>query len=156
MRIYLIAVGTRPPTWVTAGFHEYANRLPRECAPHLIEIPAAKRSPRVDLHRIRRAEGERMLAAIPTGARVIALEVNGQSWSTAQLAQQLAHWLRDGRDVALLVGGPDGLDVACRQRADSAWSLSPLTFPHTLVRILVAEQLYRAWSLLHHHPYHRA
>ena len=97
-----------------------------------------------------------MLAAIPKGAYVIAMEVGGKNWSTEQLSQQLDNWLHGGCDVALLVGGPEGLAPACRARADQLWSLSPLTFPHPLVRVVLAEQLYRAWSLLKGHPYHRA
>src|SRR3569623_657718 len=113
----------------------------------------------VDLADVARAvaeEGERMLAAIPKDSLVIALEVDGKSWSTEMLAREFAAWLQDGRDVALLVGGPDGLADSCRARADMKWSLSPLTLPHMLVRIVAAEQLYRAWSVLQGHPYHRA
>ncbi len=156
MKIHLLAVGTRMPDWVQAGYREYAVRLPRECALNLIEIPAGKRSPKADLIRLTRAEGERLLAAVPAGSRLIALDERGREWTTVELAEQLAGWLREGRDLSLLVGGPDGLDMACRERAEQLWSLSRLTLPHPLVRILVAEQLYRAWSLLHGHPYHRA
>lgn len=155
MRIHLIAVGSPMPTWVEAGFTEYAVRLPRECALHLTEIPAVRRGKKADVERVLREEGKRILAAIPSGTRVIALDVAGRQWDTGQLASQLAAWLRDGRDVTLLIGGPEGLDSACRNRAETAWSLSSLTFPHTLIRIMVAEQLYRAWSILHNHPYHR-
>ncbi|MDQ5909840.1 MAG: rRNA (pseudouridine1915-N3)-methyltransferase [Pseudomonadota bacterium] len=144
------------PDWVKAGYLEYAVRLPRECALHLIEIPAGKRGPNADLPRIIRTEGERLLAAVPSSSCVIALDERGREWSTAELAQRLADWLQEGRDLSLLVGGPDGLDAPCRDRAEHLWSLSRLTLPHPLVRIVVAEQLYRAWSLLHHHPYHRA
>ena len=144
------------PTWVQAGYQEYATRLPRECALHLIEIPAGKRSPHADLPRIVRTEGERLLAAVPAGSRLIALDERGQEWTTVALAEQLTGWLREGRDLSLLIGGPDGLAAACCERAEQLWSLSRLTLPHPLVRIVVAEQLYRAWSLLHHHPYHRA
>jgi 23S rRNA (pseudouridine1915-N3)-methyltransferase len=97
-----------------------------------------------------------MLSAIPRGAQVVALDVNGQSWSTAQLAAHLESWLRSGRDIALLIGGPEGLAPACHAGVAMSWSLSNLTFPHGLVRIMVAEQIYRAWSILHSHPYHRA
>ncbi len=155
MIVHLLAVGTRMPQWVEQGFREYASRLPPECALKLVEVAAGRRTKGADLARIRRAEGERMLALMPTGARAVALEVNGRSFSTEALSQQLAQWLQDGRDVALLVGGPEGLDDACRQRADTTWSLSPLTLPHPLVRVVLAEQLYRAWSLLKGHPYHR-
>lgn len=155
MRIQLFAVGTRMPAWVKAGFAEYSSRLPRECSLQLVEIPAGKRGKDGDPQRALREEGERLLAAIPRGARVIALEVGGLQWSTGELARQLSNWLKDGRDVALLVGGPDGLDETCRARAEAAWSLSLLTFPHFLMRIIVAEQIYRAWSILQRHPYHR-
>lgn len=155
MRIHLIAVGTRMPAWVVQGYAEYARRLPADCALQLVEIAAGKRGKNADIERITRDEGERMLAAIPKGAQVVALEVSGRAWRTEQLAEQLDAWRHAGRDLALLVGGPEGLAPACRAAAGQAWSLSPLTLPHPLVRILVAEQLYRAWSILQHHPYHR-
>ncbi len=155
MRIYLIAVGTRMPAWVTQGFEEYARRLPADCALQLVEIAAGKRGKNADIARITRDEGERTLAAIPKGARVVALDVKGRSWSTGQLSQQLDGWRHKGRDIALLVGGPEGLAAECLARAEQCWSLSPLTLPHPLVRIVVAEQLYRAWSILNGHPYHR-
>lgn len=156
MKIHLLAIGARMPDWVKAGYTEYAERLPRECALNLLEIPAGKRSQNADVARIVRYEGERLLTAAPAGSRIVALDERGQPWSTAELAEQLAGWLQDGRETSLLIGGPDGLDPACRTRADQMWSLSRLTLPHPLVRVVVAEQIYRAWSLLHHHPYHRA
>ncbi|HRD66340.1 MAG TPA: 23S rRNA (pseudouridine(1915)-N(3))-methyltransferase RlmH [Candidatus Competibacter sp.] len=156
MKIYLLAVGVRMPAWIEAGYAEYAGRLPRECALNLVEIPAGKRRPNADVARAVRDEGERLLAAVPASSRLVALDERGQEWSTAQLAERLTGWLRDGRDLSLLVGGPDGLDSLCRTRAELLWSLSRLTLPHPLVRVVVAEQLYRAWSLLRNHPYHRA
>jgi len=156
MRIHLIAVGSRLPRWVETGYAEYVNRLPPECRLQLTEIPAARRGQRSAVARAQHSESERLLAAVPAKARVIALAEQGTHWDTRELAGQLAAWLRDGRDVALLVGGPEGLTPACRARAEQHWSLSRLTFPHPLVRIIVAEQIYRAWSLLQHHPYHRA
>jgi len=156
MNIHLIAVGEKMPRWVQEGFAEYAKRLPAECALRLIEIAPGRRGKNADIARAMRDEGERMLAAIPKGARVIALEVDGRAWNTEQLAGQLEGWMAGGQDIALLVGGPEGLDASARQRADQLWSLSPLTLPHPLVRVLLAEQLYRAWSILRHHPYHRA
>ena len=156
MKIHLLAVGTRMPDWVKAGYAEYAGRLPRECALLLNEIPAGKRGRNSAVAPIVRDEGERLLTAIPAGSRVVALDERGLEWNTVELAERLAHWLREGGDVSLLVGGPDGLDGACRARAETIWSLSRLTLPHPLVRVVIAEQLYRAWSLLHHHPYHRA
>jgi len=143
------------PGWVSQGFDDYAKRLPVDYALQLVEVPAGKRGKGADLARIKRDEGERSLAVIPKGARVVALEVGGRAWSTEQLAQQVDTWRHDGRDVALLVGGPEGLAPQCLARAEQRWSLSNLTLPHPLVRIVVAEQLYRAWSILHHHPYHR-
>ena len=156
MQIHLVAVGERMPAWVRDGYEEYARRLPHECALNLIEIPAGRRGKNVDLARLVREEGARLLAAIPKGAAVVALEVGGRAWSTEQLARQLENWMAGGSDLALLVGGPDGLSDATRSAAPLHWSLSPLTLPHPLVRIIVAEQLYRAWSLLRGHPYHRA
>jgi 23S rRNA (pseudouridine1915-N3)-methyltransferase len=155
MQISLIAVGTRMPAWVTQGYEEYARRLPSECSVKLVEIPAGKRSKGADLARIMRKEGEQTLAAVPKGARVVAMDVKGRAWSTEELARELERWQHDGRDVALLVGGPEGLAPECLNRAEQRWSLSNMTLPHPLVRIVVAEQLYRAWSILHNHPYHR-
>lgn len=155
MRIHLIAAGNRVPAWITQGYREFARRMPSECSLELVEIPLVRRGKGADLVRILRREGERMMAAIPKGAYVIALDVTGQQWSSAQLAQQLSIWQRNGRDVALLIGGPEGLHECCRERAVFSWSLTRLTLPHLLVRIIVAEQLYRGWSILSNHPYHR-
>lgn len=156
MRVHLLAVGIRMPDWVEAGFAEYAGRLPAECSLVLREIPPERRGKNADIERLRLKEGERLLAAVPKGARIIALDVTGRPWCTEQLAERLGAWMQDGRDVALLVGGPDGLSADCLAQAETRWSLSPLTFPHPLVRIVVAEQLYRAWSIIAGHPYHRA
>jgi 23S rRNA (pseudouridine1915-N3)-methyltransferase len=155
MQIHLMAVGNRMPVWVTEAYSEYAKRLPRECELVLKEIAPAKRGKNADIARLTDDEGERMLAALPRDVHVVALDVAGKEWSTPDLAGTLAQWLENGRDVALLVGGPDGLAPACLKRANQRWSLSKLTFPHPLVRIIVAEQIYRAWSILQHHPYHR-
>jgi len=143
------------PEWVTAGYEEYAKRLPRECELVLREIVPAQRGKSGHEARWIEEEGERILASLARDDFVVALEVGGKPWSTPQLAGQLAGWMQAGRRVALLVGGPDGLAEACRKRADQLWSLSPLTLPHPLVRIVVAEQIYRAWSILRNHPYHR-
>jgi 23S rRNA (pseudouridine1915-N3)-methyltransferase len=156
MNIHLIAVGDKMPRWVQEGYQEYARRLPPECALKLTEISARHRGKNADIVRITRDEGRQMLEAIPKGSRVIALEVSGRSWSTEDLSRQLENWMAGGQDIALLVGGPEGLAAECRARADQLWSLSPLTLPHPLVRVVVAEQLYRAWSILRNHPYHRA
>jgi len=143
------------PSWVQQGYDEYAKRLPRECELVLKEIAPGKRGKNADLARIVRDEGERMLAAIPPSAHVVTLDILGKAWTTEQLAEAMRRWLAGGQAVALLVGGPEGLAEAARQRAQESWSLSKLTFPHPLVRIIVAEQIYRAHSLINNHPYHR-
>jgi 23S rRNA (pseudouridine1915-N3)-methyltransferase len=156
MHIHLIAVGTRMPAWVTEGYREYARRLPPECSLRLVEISPSKRRKTLSTERIREEEGRQQLAAIPEQALVIAMDVSGKPWSTQGLADRLQDWLQGGRDIALLVGGADGLSAACLARADLRWSLSAHTLPHALVRVVIAEQVYRAWSLLSGHPYHRA
>lgn len=155
MRIHLISVGRRMPSWVEAGYGEYAKRLPAECSLHLVEVEPRRRVKGGSPDQARIEEGERILKAIPKGAGVVALDLAGGPWSTEALAGQMRGWMGEGRDRVLLVGGADGLSAACLERADQRWSLSNLTFPHQLVRILVAEQIYRAWSLLKGHPYHR-
>ncbi|MEY2681130.1 MAG: hypothetical protein RL661_1361 [Pseudomonadota bacterium] len=155
MQIHLVAVGNRMPTWVTEGFQDYVKRLPRECELVLREIAPGKRGKNADLARIREEEGERVMASLSRDDYVIALEVGGKPWDTVQLSNQVKDWMQEGRRIALLVGGPEGLSDACRARANQLWSLSSLTLPHPIVRIIVAEQIYRAWSLLNNHPYHR-
>jgi 23S rRNA (pseudouridine1915-N3)-methyltransferase len=155
MRVRLIAAGTRLPAWVGAGFAEYQRRLPPESPLELIEIAVARGRAQGAAARAVKDEGERMLAAVPPRSYVVALDVAGRTLDSAALARWWAARLKDGRDVALLIGGPDGLAAACLARADERLSLSALTFPHGLVRLLIAEQLYRASSLLKGHPYHR-
>lgn len=156
MKIRLIAVGTKMPDWITAGYQEYAKRFPSDMPLELVEIAAGKRGKNADLARLIDREGQEMLAAIGAQDRVISLEVEGHHWSTEQLAQQLNQFRHDGRNLSLLVGGPEGLAPAARAKAHLRWSLSALTLPHPLVRVLLAESLYRAWSLMSNHPYHRA
>ena len=155
MRIQLIAAGKRQPDWVNAGYHEYARRLRGACTLDLLEISLGRRSRATSGDKARGAEGERMLRAIPPAAHVVALTVDGRAWSTVELAARLASWMAMGAPVCLLVGGPDGLSSQVLQRANERWSVSPLTLPHGLVRPVVAEALYRAWSLTQGHPYHR-
>lgn len=155
MQIYLIAVGRRMPQWVDDAYNEYARRMPRHCSLKLIEINAGKRSKSADVARINREEGERLLEAIPAGSRVIALERSGREKSTEQLATGMEKWLAGGQDLVLLVGGPEGLSQSCLDRADECWSLSKMTLAHPLVRVVLAEQLYRAWSIIANLPYHR-
>ena len=156
MRLQLLAIGQRMPEWVGTGFADYAGRMPRDMALTLQALPSPARSRALDTSTLRRVEGQALLAAVPGQALVVALDEGGDVVDTRAMAGRLARWQQSGRDVALVIGGAAGLDDAVRERADWVWSLSPLTFPHMLVRILVAEQLYRAWSLLNNHPYHRA
>lgn len=155
MRIRLLAVGTRMPAWVTTGFEEYVKRLPAELSLELVELNLGHRGKNADTVRAIAREGDDMLAAIGKGDRVVALDVQGKAWSTEQLANQLEGWQMDGRNISLLVGGPDGLDPRALALADQRWSLSPLTLPHPLVRVLLAEQIYRAWTITKGHPYHK-
>lgn len=155
MKLQLVAVGTKMQNWVQIGFMDYLRRFPKELPFELIEIPAGKRGKNADIKRILEKEGEQMLAAVGKGNRIIALDIPGKPWETPQLAQQLERWKQDGRDVSLLIGGPEGLAPMCKEVAVQSWSLSPLTLPHPLVRVLVAESLYRAWSVTTNHPYHR-
>lgn len=156
MKINLLAVGTKMPAWVEYGVNEYQKRLPRNFELVITEIPLAKRTKaNPDLARLRSMEGKALLNAVPGGSLVVALDVKGKAWSTQTLARKFGQYMAEGRDVALLVGGPDGLSAECLKEVDEIWSLSALTMPHTLVRIVVAEQVYRVWSVLAGHPYHR-
>lgn len=155
LQISLIAVGTKMPEWINVGFREYAKRLPHECRLNLIEIPASSRSKAMSLVRALKEEGDRLLSAVPKNSLIITLEISGQQHSTESLANEMRTWMSLGRDVSLLVGGADGLAQECLSRAEKRWSLSRLTLPHPLVRVILAEQIYRAWSLLSGHPYHR-
>jgi len=155
MQVHIIAVGGRMPDWVEAGFNDYAKRLPPALRLRLVEVPAGRRTKGADLARLLRAEGERIIAATPPAAHVIALERTGRQLDTAELARALAAHMRAGTDVAFWIGGPEGLPSECRARAAEQWSLSALTLAHPLVRVVLAEQLYRAWSMLQNLPYHR-
>ena len=156
MKITLLSVGGRMPDWVDAGVAEYSKRLPAEFALQLSDVPLGRRGKGQDVEQAVRKEADALLARVRAQDHVVALEVTGLRLSTEALAQRLDAIRCDGRNIVLLVGGPDGLGEACLQRADEKWSLSALTLPHPLVRIVVAEQIYRAWTLLNGHPYHRA
>lgn len=155
MKLHLISVGNRPPEWLAAGFDDFSRRLRHPFRIELHEIPLARRRGGEPPDRTVAGEGERMLRAAPRDAHLVALDPNGSAWSTERLASHLRDWLSGGRDVAFLIGGPDGLAPGVLERAAQRWSLGPLTLPHMLVRLIVAEQLYRAWSILENHPYHR-
>ena len=156
MKCRLIAAGTRLPDWINTGFREYQKRLRTPIELELHEIALASRRAGEKPQRAIAREGADMLAALTPKDYVVVLEIDAKAKNTEQLSRWLAERMRDGRPLALLIGGPDGLSPACRERAEESWSLSPLTLPHALVRVLVAEQLYRASSLLAGHPYHRA
>lgn len=156
MKCRLLAAGTRLPSWINEGFSEYQKRLRTPLSLELHEIGVASRHAGEDARKAIEREGADMLALLGKNDYVVALEITGKPMSTEQLSLWLKERLREGRPLALLVGGPDGLSQGCRRRADFAWSLSPLTLPHALVRVMLAEQIYRAMSLLAGHPYHRA
>ena len=153
--LYIVAVGTKMPSWVNQGVDEFIRRFPSDMPVSFTEIAAGKRSKNADIKRILEKEGEQMLAAIPKGNKIVTLEVTGRPWDTPTLAKQLDSWKMDGRDVSLLIGGPEGLAPSCIAASEQKWSLSALTLPHPLVRIILTESLYRAWSVTQNHPYHR-
>ena len=156
MHARLIAVGERMPRWVAEGFAEYRKRLAHELPLELIELKSGSRGKGRDDARAMQDEGDAILAALHRDTHVIALDGGGSSWSSEQLAARLGDWRMGGRDVAFIIGGPDGHSTAVLERADQRWSLGPLTLPHMLVRLVLAEQLYRATTIIAGHPYHRA
>jgi 23S rRNA (pseudouridine1915-N3)-methyltransferase len=155
MLLRILAVGTRMPGWVEKAYGEYVKRLPVEIRVELVELPLGQRGKNADIGRAVKKEGEAMLKCIDRDEGVVALDVGGQAWSTEKLAHRLREWQLSGRNYSLLIGGPDGLAAPCLQRAEQCWSLSNLTLPHPLVRVLLIEQLYRAWSINAGLPYHR-
>ena len=156
MKARLVATGERAPSWVAEGFAEYRKRLSHWLPLELVEVEPGLRGKGRDPQRAIEDEGRRVLAALPKNAHVVALDVPGRPWSSEQLAQRMEHWRQQGRDLAFLVGGPEGHAREVLAAAHESWSLGPLTLPHMLVRLVVAEQLYRAAALLANHPYHRA
>lgn len=154
MKLKLLAVGTRMPSWVEAGFDEYHKRMPSELKLETIEIPLSPKG-KGSTVQSKENQGQAILKHIAKQDRVVALDVLGKSMSTESLATQLSDWQMSGLDICLLIGGPDGLSSDCLERADMKWSLSDLTLPHPLVRVVLMEQLYRAWTINQNHPYHR-
>ncbi|WP_142811563.1 23S rRNA (pseudouridine(1915)-N(3))-methyltransferase RlmH [Tepidiphilus olei] len=155
MKLTLLAVGTRLPAWAETACTEYARRFPPDLPLTIVEVKTEPRTGGKSVSELKRREAERLRAQIPTGARLVALDERGVDLNTKQLADRLQSWRHDGRDVALLIGGPDGLDPTLLQSADETVRLSSLTLPHALARVVLIEALYRAWSLTTGHPYHR-
>ena len=155
MKIRLLAVGSKMPAWVEQGYQEYAKRLPRDCSLELVEISPGHRGKNASSDKAMQQEADALKKAIRTGEHVVALAVEGKPWSTERLSEELEGWRNQGGDVALLVGGPDGMTDDVLRLAKQRWSLSPLTLPHPLVRVLLSEQIYRAWTILQGHPYHK-
>lgn len=155
MIVYLIAVGSNMPSWVKVGFEEYAGRLRHDVELKLIEVPALVRKKNADVKRILKEEGEKLLKAIPKNTLIVGLDVVGREMTTMGLSKRLESWMQSGQDVALLVGGPEGFSPEIKALFQQSISLSKLTLPHPMVRVLIAEQLFRAWSIINNHPYHR-
>ncbi len=155
MQLIVAAVGHKMPDWIETGFQEYAKRMPPECRLLLKEIRPVERSTARSAESVMAEERKRIEAVLPKGGFVIALDEHGNHLTTMQLSQQLTHWQQQGRDVTFVIGGADGLDAEFKQQADLRVRLSSLTLPHGMVRVLLAEQLYRAWSITRNHPYHR-
>ena len=155
MKIRLLAVGNKMPAWVEQGYQEYAKRLPRDCSLELVEISPGHRGKNASSDKAMQQEADALKKAIRPGEHVVALAVEGKPWSTERLSEELEGWSNQGGDVALLVGGPDGMTDDVLRLAKQRWSLSPLTLPHPLVRVLLSEQIYRAWTILQGHPYHK-
>ena len=155
MKLLIVSVGHRMPDWITAGFNEYARRMPREAKIELLEIKPEPRTTGKTTAQIMGVEAQRILAALPRDCLRIALDERGAQPTTKQLAAQMQDWMRAGRDVAFIIGGADGLHESVKQAAQQIMALSSLTLPHAMVRVLLAEQLYRAHSMMHNHPYHR-
>jgi len=155
MRASIIAVGTRMPKWIDQGIADYQKRFPPGFRVQLREIPAARRGRSASMDKTLQKEAEQIRAAVPAGSRLILLDERGKKQGTRALAETVAGWMRTGQPVALVIGGADGLHAGMRETAAEIWSLSDFTLPHGLVRIILMEQLYRAWTLLENHPYHR-
>ena len=155
MQLVIAAVGHKMPAWIEAGFAEYVKRMPAECRVHLKEIKPVERSGSKTAETAMALERAKIEAALPKGCRIVALDERGKDLTTVQLSQLLTQWQQDGRDVSFIIGGADGLDAEFKARADMLIHISSLTLPHGMVRVLLAEQLYRAWSITQNHPYHR-
>ncbi len=155
MKIHLIAVGKKIPDWVNSGYAEFSKRMPPELQINLIEITPSVRNKSTTIEKNIKEEGERIQSAIPANSKLIVLDEKGKNFSSIDLSTKIEGWLPMGQDISLVIGGADGIDPEIKKQANEKWSLSSFTLPHALVRVVVAEQLYRAWSILKGHPYHR-
>lgn len=155
MQIYIIAVGEKSPSWVDHGVNEYVARMPHECSVKIITVATTKRAKNITIPQAQQREQELLLKASPKNSFRIALDENGKSWSTLNLADKLQSWMQNSPSVILYIGGPDGFTQDFLKKVDLVWSLSLLTLPHMLVRLLLVEQIYRAWTVIQGHPYHR-
>ena len=155
MRIHIVAIGARLPAWVEDGCREYAKRIKGQIRVVLHEVSPAHRTKGADLKRLLRDEGARLLKSVPARCRIIALDRSGRRFDTRQLCEELTARLNRSEDLAMLIGGPEGLDPQCLKSAQAVWSLSPLTLAHPLARLVLVEQLYRVWSIINNLPYHR-
>lgn len=142
-------------SWINEGLSEYKKRLPNDYQLNFIEIPTIKRTKSSNLKQVIHIESQKLLRAVPTNNLIIALDEHGQEWTTFELSQKIATWHREQQNISFLIGGPDGWDQTCLKNIPLVWSLSKLTLPHQLVKVMVAEQIYRAWSIINNHPYHR-
>ncbi len=156
MKIRLIAVGTKMPNWVESGVAEYKKRLPFDFSLSIIEIPLANRTKNSPIERAMEKEAQGILEATGKNDFIVALDVLGQNISTEIMAEKFSKIRDDGRNISLIIGGPDGLALSCLESADARWSLSAMTYPHPIVRVVLVEQIYRIWSILNNHPYHRS
>ena len=155
MQLIIAAVGHKMPAWIETGFQEYAKRMPPECKLVLKEIKPIDRASNKNAEAVMAQERTRIEAVLPKGGRMIALDERGQDLTTMQMSQLLTQWQQQGGDVTFVIGGADGLDAELKKNADMLIRISSLTLPHGMVRVLLAEQLYRAWSITQNHPYHR-
>lgn len=155
MKLRVHSIAGRMPGWVEQACDDYGRRLPRELKPDWRTLGLGKRPQSTSPDELRRRDTDRLAAAIPDGDMRVVLDVNGASWSTDRLAEQVSLWQHSGRDISVIIGGPEGLTPTFVSSTSQAWSLSPLTLPHPLVRVVLIEQIYRAWSILQGHPYHK-
>jgi 23S rRNA (pseudouridine1915-N3)-methyltransferase len=155
VKLHLVTVGKRMPAWITSGFNEFNMRLPAELRLNLIEITPAIRGKSGSIKKAMKEENKSISAVIPKGSLIVALDEKGKQFNSIRFSARIGAWLQHGRDVSFIVGGADGLDDDFKKTADEIWSLSSMTLPHALARVVLVEQVYRAWTIMNNHPYHR-